>query len=186
MTSHTTHRRGRTTHALALGAALLGSLAIGSQAHAQAADRAGPPRGERGRGMDPGQMMERRIALLTERLQLTERQQSQVREIFEQEREQMAALRPKSGGERQDGQNGARRQGPSEEARQQMRAIRERSEQQLERVLTERQLAEYRELREAQRKERGSRQGRRGERPARDGNDGREPSRGGQLATATI
>ena len=138
---------------LAFGAALAAGLALAPQAGAQSEQQGRPdrPRGER---MDPQQRLERRVGMLTERLQLSQQQAAQIRQILSQEHTQMQAVRQKAEG-------GASR----ETLRPEMQSIRQRSEQQIEAVLTEQQRATYRELRESMQKRRGER-GERGERPA--------------------
>ena len=137
-----------------------------------AAQQQGPdgPRQEQGARRDPRQRLEQRVAQLTQRLQLSADQATQVRRILEQEQQQMQQFRASRGEDRgqQGGDDAARRQGFE-----QMRAVRQQTEQQLERVLSPTQLAEYRKLRE----ERGQRGGQRGERPRGDQGQGRADSR---------
>ena len=168
MTNTTQRRPARLARLLTVGAAIAGSVLVAAEAGAQAGaqDR---QRGDRRaeRLVDPAQRAERRIAMLTERLQLSSQQQTQIRQILADERQQVQALFPegrKAGDFRRPRAQGDARRGDAsrpdsarrEEMRakmQQMRAIRERSEQRVEGVLTERQRAEYRTLREEQRKQ---------------------------------
>ena len=143
MTSYTKRRRTAALPRLfAAGAALMAGVLLTPQAHAQGQPRGGARSEQR---MDPAQRLERQVAFLTERLRLTSEQAARVRQILLQEREQMQALR-----QRADAQSGSSR----ESLREEVRAIRERTVQQIEGVLTEQQRSTYRELREAQRRER--------------------------------
>jgi hypothetical protein len=106
--------------------------------------------------MDPAQRIERRVGMMTERLQLSQPQATQIRQILTKESEQMRALWDKAQG------------GTDREAlRPQMQSIREGTEKQIEGVLTEQQRTTYRELRESMRKQRGD--GRRGDGRPRSG-----------------
>ena len=147
MTKHTTR--------LAFGAALAAGLLLAPQAGAQQGEQQGRGRAERGQGADPAQRLERRIGMLTERLQLSTQQAAQVRQILTQEQADVQALRQKAEG-------GASR----ESLRPEMQAIRQRTEQRIDSVLTAEQRAKYNELREQMRQRRG---GERGERPPRIG-----------------
>jgi hypothetical protein len=130
---------------LAFGAALAAGLALAPEAGAQSEQQGRPDRGgQRGERMDPQQRLERRLTMLTERLQLSQQQATQIRQILTQEQTQMASLRQKAEG-------GASR----ESLRPEMQAIRQRSEQQIEGVLTDQQRTTYRELRESMRQRRG-------------------------------
>jgi hypothetical protein len=132
---------------LALGAAIAAGLVLAPQAGAQSEQQGRPDRGgQRGERMDPAQRLERRMSTLNERLQLSTQQAAQIRQILTQEQTQMQALRQKAEG-------GASRESLQAE----MRAIRQRTEQQIEGVLTEQQRATYRELRESMRRDRGPR-----------------------------
>jgi hypothetical protein len=131
---------------LAFGAVLAAGLALAPQAGAQSEQQGRPDRRGRGERMDPAQRIERRLSMLTERLQLSEQQASQVRQILTQEQTQLQALWQKA-------QAGADR----ESLRPEMQSIRQRTEQQIDGVLTEQQRATYRELREQMRKEREQR-----------------------------
>lgn len=154
---------------LAVAAALAAGVAFASPATAQQQGTERPRQGqEQGRRMDPAQRLERRVQQLTRRLELSSAQASQVRGILQQEQQQFAQFRGARGEGRAQGQRGGgdaqRRQGWE-----QMRAVRARTEQQIERVLNRTQLAEYRQLRE-QRGRDGER-GQRGE--GRQGGQGR-------------
>jgi Spy/CpxP family protein refolding chaperone len=145
---------------LALGAALATGLVLAPQAGAQSEQQGRPDRGgQRGERMDPAQRLERRVGTLTERLSLSTQQASQVRQILTKENEQMQALRQKA-------EAGADR----ESLRPEMQSIRQRTDQQIEGVLTDKQRTTYRELRESMRKEREKRgEGRHGGPPLRKG-----------------
>jgi hypothetical protein len=137
------------------GAALAAGLVLAPQAVAQSEQQGRPDRGgQRGERMDPAQRLERRMSMLTERLQLSTQQAAQIRQILTQERTQMQALWQKA-------ESGASRESLQPE----MRAIRQDTDQRIEGVLTEQQRATYRELRESMRRERGPR----GDRPPRQG-----------------
>ena len=140
---------------LAFGAVFAAGLMMAPQAGAQSEQQGRPDRGGR---MDPAQRIERRVGMLTERLQLSQPQATQIRQILTKESEQTRALWEKA-------QAGADR----ESLRPQMQSIRESTEKQIEGVLTAQQRTTYAELRERMRKEREERgEGRRGP-PARKG-----------------
>ena len=127
-----------------MGAALAVGLVastVGAQNRPEGNDR----RGGRGERFNPVQMLERRVALLTERLQLSSSQQTQVRSILTEELKAMQAFRPTGGDDARRQENRAQR----DSVRTQMRAIRERTEQRIEGVLTEQQRTKYRELRQS-------------------------------------
>jgi hypothetical protein len=179
MTNTTQRRTARLARLLAVGAALAGSVLVTATACAPA-DTQNRQRGDRRaeRQTDSAQRAERRIAMLTARLQLSSQQQTQLRQILAEERRQVQALFPD--GRRRGDVRGPRRPDdarrerganrPDSARREEMRAtmekaraIREQTEQRIEGVLTERQRAEYRALREEQRK-RFEQRGPRGER----------------------
>ena len=129
---------------LTFGAVLAAGLVLAPQAGAQSEQQGRPGRPERGQRMDPQQRVERRISMLTERLQLSQQQATQLRQILTEEQTQLQPLwqRAEAGADR-------------ESLRPEMKAIRQRTEQRIEGVLTEQQRTTYRELRESMRKERG-------------------------------
>ena len=137
---------------LAFGAALAAGLVLAPDAGAQS-EQQGRTRPERGQRMDPAQRVDRRVGMLTERLQLSPAQATQVRQILTQESEQMRVIFEK-------GQAGADR----ESLRPQMQSLRQDTEKRIDAVLTEQQRKTYGELREQMRKERGQRGERRGAR----------------------
>lgn len=138
---------------LAFGAVLAAGLVLAPQAGAQSEQQGRPDRGgQRRERMDPAQRVERRVGILTERLQLSGQQATQIRQILTQEQTQVQALRQKAEG-------GTDREG----LRSEMRAIRQRTEQQIDGVLTAQQRTTYNALREEMRKQREQR-GERGER----------------------
>jgi Spy/CpxP family protein refolding chaperone len=141
---------------LAFGAVLAAGLVLAPQAGAQSEQQGRPDRGGQGsERINPQQRLERRMAMLTERLQLSQQQATQIRQIMMQEQTQTQALWQKV-------EDGASR----ESLRPEMQSIRQRTEQQIEAVLTEQQRATYRELRESMRR---GREERRGEGPPRNG-----------------
>jgi hypothetical protein len=112
---------------LAFGAVLAAGLVLAPQAGAQSEQQERPDRGgQRGERMDPQQRLERRVSMLTERLRLSQQQATQIRQILTQEQTQMQPLWQKA-------EAGASR----ESLRPEIQAIRERTEQQIEGVLTE-------------------------------------------------
>ena len=159
--------------AAVVGAAVVGSVALAPSASAQGQDpqRQGAPGGER---MDPRQMIDQRMARMTETLKLDSAQQNRIRSIVADETMDMEALRKNSGGQRAGGggggrsggggggrgggQGGGRRGGggappdstgggsggggPSPE----VRAIRDRTNKQIEAVLNPQQLTTFRQL----------------------------------------
>lgn len=135
---------------LAFGAALAAALVLAPEAGAQS-EQQGRERPERGQRMDPAQRVERRVTMMTERLQLSQPQATQIRQILTQESEQMRAIFEK-------GQNGADR----EALRPEMKSVREGTEKKIDAVLTESQRKTYAELREQMRQRRegkGTRKG---------------------------
>ncbi len=141
---------------LAFGAVLAAGLAMAPQANAQSEQQGRPDRPGRGERMDPAQRIERRVSMLTERLQLSEQQATQIRQILTDESTQMRALFEKA--------QGADR----ESVRPQMQSLREGTEKKIDAILTASQRQKYAELREQMRKEREQR-GERGGRPPRIG-----------------
>jgi protein CpxP len=134
---------------VAVGAALaigLFASTVDAQGRPKGDDRAGG-RGER---VDPAQRLEQRVSLLTERLQLNASQQTQVRSILTEELNVMQAFRSKQGQDRQPGDRAQR-----DSARTQMRALRERTEQRINGVLSEQQRTKYQELRQSMQERRG-------------------------------
>lgn len=132
---------------IAVGAALAIGL-FASTVDAQGRPEGDSRRGERGERVDPAQRLEQRVGLLTQRLQLNASQQTQVRSILTEEMNAMQAFRPKNPGE-------ARSDAQRDSARTQMRAVRERTEQRIDGVLTEQQRTTYRELRQSMQERRG-------------------------------
>jgi periplasmic protein CpxP/Spy len=130
---------------LAFGAALAAALVIAPEAGAQS-EQEGRARPERGQRMDPAQRIERRVSMMTERLQLSQAQATQIRQILTQESEQMRAIFEK-------GQNGADR----EALRPEIQTLRESTDKKIDAVLTEAQRKSYVELREQMRQRRGER-----------------------------
>ena len=138
----------------AIGTAIVGSVVVTPTASAQS----GSPLQDHARGqrMDPQQMINRRVAMMTQNLSLSNTQQVQIRTILTEERTQLEALRKNAANQRpedraapppEDGAPGAvrsERGGPPPE----VRAIIDRSEKQIESVLNPRQLITYRQLRQ--------------------------------------
>src|SRR5687768_9153453 len=84
---------------LAFGAVFAAGLVLAPQAGAQSEQQGRPDRGgQRGERMDPAQRIERRVGMLTERLQLSQQQATQIRQILTQESEQTRALWEKAQG----------------------------------------------------------------------------------------
>src|SRR6185503_11820122 len=173
-----TQRVDRVAFAVATGAALIASLALVPSAFAQG--QSAPPQqgqgreGGRGERMDPQQRIDRRIAKMTEQLQLNAGQQAKIRSIYNDERTQMEALRKNAGsqglddrqgqapnGQRPDSARGGEgrgrggRGGPPPE----VRAIHDKTEKQIEGVLNATQLAKYRELKQQREQERAKHEG---------------------------
>jgi hypothetical protein len=147
MQTHTTYRRAASRARLfAAVAALAAGLTLAPQAHAQGQPRDEARTERADRRMDPAQRLEQRVTFLTQRLQLSSRQQTQVRQILTRENEQMQSLWDKARAQG-NGANDSAREG----LRQQMRSIHDRTDQQIENVLTAQQRTTYRELRDARR-----------------------------------
>ena len=130
---------------LAFSAVLAAGLVLAPQAGAQS-EQQGRARPERGQRMDPAQRLERRVGMLTERLQLSAQQATQVRQILTQEQTDVKVLRQKGEGSTS-----------GEALRPELKAIRQRTEQQIDAVLTAEQRTKYAELREQMQKRRGER-----------------------------
>src|SRR5256885_16741998 len=173
-------RGNRLAFVAASAAALIASLALAPVAFGQQGQNV--PQGQQcgeGRGSrDPQQMVDRRVSMLTESLQLSADQQTRIRTILNNERTQMDALRQKNGLQRPDdrgerpngarpdsarGQRGERGEGgrpggfggrnmPPE-----VKALHDQTEKQIEGVLSSAQLAKYRELRQQREQERARR-----------------------------
>lgn len=151
------------------------ALAIGaSTACAQSQGQTAPQRQERGEGrgqFDPQQRIDRRVASMTQDLQLSADQQARIRTILTNQSTQMQALRQKNGfqgpprgGERPDLQRpdsaradrgdrsgrgfGGQRQMPPE-----VKALRDQTEKQIDAVLNSTQRAKYQQLRQQREQE---------------------------------
>jgi hypothetical protein len=157
---------------LALAAMVIGSLALARGASAQGQDpqRQAPPGGER---MDPRQVIDRKMAMMTETLKLDSTQQTGIRSILADETMEMEALRKNAGGQRAGaegqrggrggGRGGGRRgsappdstgggegRGSSGGQSPEVRALRNRTNKQIEGLLNAQQLTTYRQLFEQQ------------------------------------
>jgi hypothetical protein len=151
-----------------VGVALVASVAFAPSASAQGQDpqSQGPPSGER---MDPRQVIDQRMAKMTETLKLDSAQQTNIRWMLAQETMAMEELRKNAGGQRgggdggggggrRGGRGGGRRggggappdstrggsggEGPSRE----VRALRDSTNKQIEAVLNPQQLTTFRQL----------------------------------------
>ena len=158
-------RARRLALATIVGAAVVGILALVPAASAQGQDP--QPQGSTdGARMDPRQMIDLRMARMTETLKLDSAQQTNIRWMLSQETMAMEELRKNGGGQRgggdsgggggrRGGRGGGRRgggassdstgsaeAGPSKE----MRAIRDSTNKQIEAVLNPQQLTTFRQL----------------------------------------
>jgi len=148
--------------------ALVAGLGLGVVAPASAQEPTQPPReGHRmeHRRPDPQQMIEHRVKMLTERLNLTPDQAARAREIFTKEAEQRKAIfeqagiepgKPRGG---RDGQPPAMRQGddPRRDAfRSEMRKLHEQTEKEFVSILDKQQKDKFEGMKK-ERKERGPR-----------------------------
>jgi hypothetical protein len=145
----------RLSLSLAVAAAIVGTVGLAPTATAQGT---GSPLQDqvRGQRMDPQQMINRRVAMMTQDLSLSSTQQMQIRTILTEERAQLEALRKNAANQRpedraapplEDGSSGAMRSdrgGPPPE----VRAVIDRSEMRIESVLNSRQRITYRQLRQ--------------------------------------
>jgi Spy/CpxP family protein refolding chaperone len=180
MRVHTIVERGnRLAFAAATAAALIASLAVAPAAFGQQQGQNYPQGQERRGPRDPQQMIDGRVARMTQELQLSADQQARIRTILTNERTQMEALRQKNGFQRPgDGQrpDGARpdsarsgegrgrgfggRQIPPE-----FKALRDQTEKQIDAVLNSTQRAKYEQLKQQReqefRKHEGERSGQR-------------------------
>jgi hypothetical protein len=153
---------------LALAAVVVGSVALAPSARAQDAQQQAPPAGER---MDPRQLIDLRMAKMTETLKLDSAQQDKIRWIVSGETVDMEALRKSAGSQRAEGggggggggggRGGGRRGGGGGGRRgggappdstgggggsPEMRALRERTNKQIEALLNPQQLTTFRQL----------------------------------------
>lgn len=147
---------------IALGAALLGSVAVAPKVHAQQ----GQPQVQEDRqrrGGDPEERLNRRVSRMTDELKLTTAQAAKVRQILSQEQTEMRALWEKN--RPQGDANSGARDANRDAVRAQMKAIHDRTEKQIDGVLTAQQRATYAQLREAHKKDHEGREGREGRRP---------------------
>jgi Spy/CpxP family protein refolding chaperone len=154
----------RLTLAVIVGAAVVGTVALAPSAQGQ--DPQGSQSGER---MDPRQMIDQRMAIMTETLKLDSAQQTKIRSMLADETMAMEDLRKNGGGQRgggeggggggrRGGRGGGRRGGsdaPPDSARggsgggapsPELRTIRERTNKQIEAVLNPQQLTTFRQL----------------------------------------
>ena len=155
---------------LAVAAALAAGVAFNSPVAAQQGgyERQRSEQGPGGQRMDPQQRLQRRVQQLTERLRLSSAQQGQVRAILQREQAQMEQFRGARGQGRQQGQQQGQQRGDDAQRRQgfeQMRQLRQQTDQQIERVLSGGQVAEYRKLQQERQQWGRGRDGERGERP---------------------
>ncbi len=159
-------QRARRLALAAVVSAAVGSVTLAPSAGAQTQDPRGSPSGER---MDPRQIIDLRMARMTETLKLDSAQQTKIRSMIADETMAMEDLRKNGGGQRgggggergggRGGRGGGRRGGvggappdstggssggggPSREAR----AIRDRTNKQIEAVLNPQQLTTFRQL----------------------------------------
>jgi hypothetical protein len=102
------HGARRLTLAAVVGAAVVGSVALAPTAQGQDPQQQGSPDGAR---MDPRQMIDQRMARMTETLKLDSAQQATVRSILSDETMEMEDLRKNSGGQRGGGGGGGMRGG---------------------------------------------------------------------------
>jgi Spy/CpxP family protein refolding chaperone len=130
---------------LAFGAALAVALVLAPEAGAQS-EQQGRTRPERSQRMDPAQRIERRVRMLTERLQLSSEQATQIRQILTEESKQMRALFDKSQGG-----------GSGEALRPHIQSLRDGTEKKIDAVLTASQRQTHAELREQMRQRREQR-----------------------------
>lgn len=162
-------RRVRRSAVVAVAGAVLGTLAFAPTAQAQ--DPAGQG-SSGGQGIDPRKMVDQRMAVLTEALRLDTAQQSGIRWIIAGETMDLEELRNKSGGHRAGGGDGGgrgvmggrrgggggggRRGGASADSTgggeggsgppAEVRAIRDRADKQIEKLLNPEQLTAYRQM----------------------------------------
>ena len=93
----------RLTLAATIGAAVVGSVALAPTAQCQEPQQQSSPDGAR---MDPRQMIDQKMARLTETLRLDSAQQTKVRSILSDQTMEMEDLRKNSGGQRAGGGGG--------------------------------------------------------------------------------
>jgi hypothetical protein len=98
------HGARRLTLAVTIGAAVVGSVALAPAAQGQEQQQQSPPDGAR---MDPRQIIDQKMAKLTETLKLDSAQQTKVRSILSDQTMEMEDLRKNSGGQRGGGGGGA-------------------------------------------------------------------------------
>ncbi len=183
-TMKTSHRTASTARLFAVGAALSGILLVSGQAKAQEQGRRaqrveqdsgrGPARGP-GRLGNPEQMVERRVARLTETLKLETAQAARITEILKNEQTRMLALRPQRPAAGTNAQRPARPDSATMAARRDsMKTLHEQTRQQIEQVLTAEQRVKFAESGAGRAFEGG---GRRGGGPPGMGPRGGKPQR---------
>ena len=164
--------------AAVVGATVVASVAIAPTAQGQDPQQQGSQDGGR---LDPRQMIDERMAKLTEALKLDSAQQTTIRSILADETMEMEDLRKNSGGQRAAGEGGGRGggmrggggggrrggsprdstgggegSGGSEGPAREVRAIRDRANKRIEAVLNPEQLTSFRQLFEQPQQRRGS------------------------------
>ena len=165
-------RARRLALAAVVGAAAVGSVTLASNAGAQTPDPQASPSGDR---MDPRQIIDLRMARMTETLKLDSAQQDKIRSMIADETMAMEDLRKNGGGQRGGGEGGGgggrrggrgggggggRRGGSSDGAppdstsggsggggqSPEARKIRDRTNKEIEAVLNPQQLTTFRQL----------------------------------------
>jgi hypothetical protein len=128
--------------------AVAGAVVIANLAHAPAAN-AQSQRGGSGSVQSPAsrQAIDRRVAMLTSHLQLYSGQVTKIRGILAQEREQITTLKNSPTDSRLD-RSGPGPRSSSSVPLPEVRTIMDRTEREIEKVLSARQLAAYRALKE--------------------------------------
>lgn len=143
---------------------LAAALSVAAALPAQAQETQERPSVRMQQRMDPAEMVNRRVEMLTKELSLSSDQAAKVKTILTKESEQMRAHFEKN-----RPADGRARQRPSQEQREAMRAelakIREQTNSELANVLNEDQLKKYKDLQEKQRERmrEGGRRPRRGD-----------------------
>lgn len=134
--------------------AMTAALSAAAIAPAQAQQPEPPTREARAGRMDPAKRIERRVQMLTQRLDLSAEQATKIKEILTQESEQMKAFLGKRD---PTGESKPLTEEQRKSIRAGMQKVREQTNTEITRVLNADQLAKYEELRKQRSGPRGER-----------------------------
>jgi hypothetical protein len=136
--------RMRSLAVVLAGAALIAGTALTPSANAQSQSE----ESRSAQGMPLSQMIDRRVAMLTSHLQLYSGQVRKIRAILTQEQEQLATLRNNVSDSSRPDRAGPGPRSVRSAPAPELRVILDRTEREIEQVLSAKQLAAYRALKE--------------------------------------